>query len=122
MLEQLVLCLVLNARDSMPTGGRLLIRTSSLDFSEEESRRLLGSRPGSCVCLTVTDTGLGLSPDQISRVFEPFLTAKDVGRRSGLCLAMVYGIVKQHNGWVQVSSQPGQGSSFKVYLPSAEGS
>jgi signal transduction histidine kinase len=120
MLEQLVLNLLLNARDAMPAGGRLTIGACGLLFSEEEAGRAPDSRAGPCVCIHVTDTGAGVSPEQIPRIFEPFFTAKDLGRGAGLGLAAVYGIVKQHRGWTQVTSQPGQGVTFRIFLPQSE--
>ncbi|MDB6169163.1 MAG: sensor hybrid histidine kinase [Verrucomicrobia bacterium] len=116
MIEQVVMNLCVNARDAMPEGGRLLVDTEIVEFDAgivHETRR-----PGRFVCLSVADTGQGMEAATIKRIFEPFFTTKEVGKGTGLGLATVYGIVKQHGGWVEVASAIGQGSVFRVYLPS----
>jgi signal transduction histidine kinase/DNA-binding response OmpR family regulator len=117
MLEQIVLNLAINARDAMPNGGDLVIRTSLVEVGPGAESRHPEARPGRFVCLTVADTGCGMDPQTLSRLFEPFFTTKDVGKGTGMGLATVYGIVKQHQGWIEVESHPGQGSTFRVLLP-----
>ncbi len=116
-IEQVVMNLAINARDAMQHGGILTIRTENVVIDEASSRLIPYSRPGSFVCLTVEDTGEGMDKDVIQHIFEPFFTTKDVGKGTGLGLAVVYGIVKQHEGWINVQSEEGKGTSFKVYLP-----
>lgn len=117
MLEQIVLNLAINARDAMPHGGDLVIRTSLVEVGPGAENRHPEARPGRFVCLTVADTGCGMDARTLSRLFEPFFTTKDVGKGTGMGLATVYGIVKQHQGWIEVESQPGHGSTFRVLLP-----
>jgi PAS domain S-box-containing protein len=117
MIEQVVLNLALNSRDAMPRGGHLVIRTAIQDFDTALIARNPEARPGRFVCLSVADNGCGVSPQDIPRLFEPFFTTKEVGKGTGLGLATVYGIAKQHKGWVEVESEPGNGATFKVYLP-----
>jgi PAS domain S-box-containing protein len=120
MIEQVVLNLAVNSRDAMPRGGLLTIRISVVEVKEGERTE---EGAGRFVCLTVTDTGCGIPPENLPRIFEPFFTTKEVGKGTGLGLATVYGIVKQHQGWIEVESQPGNGATFRVYLPqAAEGS
>ncbi len=119
MLEQVLLNLAVNARDAMPKGGRLLLRTDLVMLTETECHGEPKRRAGQFVCLTATDSGCGIAPEILPRIFEPFFTTKDVGKGTGLGLATVYGIVKHHAGWIEVDSLPGQGTSFKIYLPSA---
>ena len=119
MLEQVVMNLAVNARDAMPKGGRLRITTSRAEFGEESVRQHPDARPGSFVCLTVADSGCGMDAKTLERIFEPFFTTKGVGKGTGLGLATVYGIVKQHEGWIEVSSAVGEGASFKIYFPAA---
>ena len=117
MLEQIVLNLAINARDAMPQGGDLVIRTALVEVGPGSEHRHPEARPGRFVCLTVADTGCGMDAQTLSRLFEPFFTTKDVGKGTGMGLATVYGIVKQHQGWIEVESHPGQGSTFRVLLP-----
>ena len=121
MLDQVVLNLVVNARDAMPEGGRLEIETHVCELDEPAARLMTDARPGEFVCLSVSDTGTGMSPAVRARIFEPFFTTKDVGRGTGLGLATVYGIVRQHQGWIEVHSETGRGSLFRVYLPYTSG-
>jgi signal transduction histidine kinase/ActR/RegA family two-component response regulator len=117
MLEQVVMNLCINARDAMTEGGRLTLATSLVEREAQSADPNSEVRTGSYVCLSVTDNGCGMDEKVLGRIFEPFYTTKEVGKGTGLGLAIVYGIVKQHQGWVEVESVGGQGSSFRVYLP-----
>lgn len=119
MIEQVVLNLTLNARDAMPRGGRLRIQTRHLVFDAASAGGKSGSGIGAHVCLSVTDTGCGIAPEVMPHIFEPFFTTKEIGKGSGLGLATVYGIVKQHQGWIHVDSKPGAGATFEIYLPAS---
>jgi signal transduction histidine kinase len=116
-MTQVLMNLCINARDAMPEGGRLTLETANRVLSEDDARDRLEARPGEFVCLSVEDTGHGIPADVLPRIFEPFYTTKPPGQGTGLGLALVFGIVKQHNGWVECSSQPGRGTRFEVYLP-----
>ena len=119
MVEQIVMNLAANSRDAMPKGGKLLITTSVAEIDAAYVRQHPEARVGGFVCLTVSDTGCGMDPQVLRRVFEPFFTTKEVGKGTGLGLATVYGVVKQHHGWIEVQSEIGVGTMFKVYLPVA---
>jgi len=120
MLDQLLMNLVVNARDAMPEGGRLVIETCEKDVSAAQAALMPDASTGCHVCLRVTDTGHGIAPELLDRIFEPFFTTKEPGKGTGLGLATVFGIVKQHGGWIAVASGVGQGTTFEVFLPAVE--
>jgi signal transduction histidine kinase/DNA-binding response OmpR family regulator len=121
MIEQIIMNIAVNARDAMPKGGQLVISTALVEVDESYvQRHPAEARPGQFVCLSIADTGCGMDNVTLSRMFEPFFTTKEFGKGTGLGLATVYGIVKQHKGWIEVQSQVGQGSTFKIYLPPSD--
>lgn len=117
MIEQILMNLAVNARDAMPDGGSLAVSIGAVEFAEQSCARDSEARPGSFVCLKVSDTGCGMDKATLSKIFEPFFTTKDIGKGTGLGLATVYGIVKQHQGWIDVHSEPRKGTTFSVYFP-----
>src|SRR5437867_2862519 len=119
MMEQILLNLAVNARDAMPRDGRLTIATAARKIAETEIQRNPEARAGWFVCLIVADSGAGIFPDILPRIFEPFFTIKEAGKGTGLGLATVYGIVKQHHGWIEVDSQVRHGTTFKVFFPAS---
>jgi len=122
MIDQVLMNLVVNARDAMPNGGNLFVETSVVEFDDPpSSSTLLQSRSGTFVCLSVSDTGCGISPEIKARIFEPFFTTKGVGEGTGLGLATVFGIVQQHQGWIDLYSEFGHGATFRIYLPQRTG-
>src|SRR5207244_3100354 len=106
-----------NSRDAMPKGGQLTLKISALQVGPAHLAQHSEARAGEFVCLAVSDTGCGIAAENLRRIFEPFFTTKEVGKGTGLGLATVYGIVKQHQGWIEVESQMGVGTTFNVYLP-----
>jgi two-component system cell cycle sensor histidine kinase/response regulator CckA len=121
-VEQVIMNLAVNARDSMPDGGRLTISTANARRGRDHAGSLHDLEAGEYVMLAVSDSGVGMSPEVLNRVFEPFFTTKELGKGTGLGLSTVYGIVKQSGGEVEVESSPGIGTTFRVYLPVAKGS
>lgn len=119
-IDQVLMNLATNARDAMPEGGALIIETELLKFDEDYVQRHAFAKPGRYMLVSVTDTGLGIDANHKGKIFEPFFTTKDTGKGTGLGLAMVYGIVKQHNGYINVYSEQGKGTTFKIYLPVIE--
>jgi PAS domain S-box-containing protein len=119
MMEQILVNLSVNARDAMPRGGTLSIATHFVEIDRGYVQRHPEAREGNFICLSVSDTGHGMDQMTLARIFEPFFTTKEIGKGTGLGLATVYGIVQQHQGWVEVESQVGQGTAFKVFLPIA---
>ncbi len=117
MIDQILLNLTVNARAAMPKGGKIVIETTAVDLGEMAASKEAQARPGAFACISVTDTGSGISPEIMSRIFEPFFTTKEVGKGTGLGLATVFGIVQQHKGWINVYSEVGRGTVFRVYLP-----
>ena len=119
-LESAILNLAINARDAMPDGGQLTVETSDAEIDERYVETRPDTRPGRYVVIAVSDTGVGMAPDLLEKVFDPFFTTKPIGQGTGLGLSMVYGFAKQSGGHVRIHSQPGQGTSVKIFLPLAE--
>jgi two-component system NtrC family sensor kinase len=120
-VEQILMNLATNARDAMPTGGKFTLRTENVELGPDDVARDPHIRPGPYVRLSVSDTGAGMSEEVRSRVFEPFFTTKPLGKGTGLGLAAVYGIVNQNGGYIWISSEPGAGTTFDIYLPRGHG-
>ncbi len=117
MMDQILLNFAVNSRDAMPKGGRLIIETSAVAIDPSTAAQQINARSGSFACLSVTDTGCGIPKEILPKIFEPFFTTKEAGKGTGLGLATVFGIVEQHNGWVNAYSETGRGTTFRVYLP-----
>ena len=120
MLEQILLNLSVNSRDAMPKGGQMGIRISICEVDEAHTQRIADARTGKFIRLSHTDTGEGIPPENMSRIFEPFFTTKELGKGTGLGLATVFGIVKQHEGWIEVESELGKGTTFHIYFPASD--
>lgn len=116
-IEQVLINLAENARDAMPNGGRLTIRSGTVEFDAEQIKAYDFEEPGMYAVISVTDSGIGMDKEKIDKIFEPFFTAEEVNKERGQSLAIVYGIVRQHNGHISISSEPGKGTTFRTYLP-----
>jgi PAS domain S-box-containing protein len=116
-IERVLINLCINARDAMPDGGELSLSTGNVTFSAEDADRTAQAKAGTFACLSVSDTGTGMAPEIRQHIFEPFFSTKAPGKGTGLGLSAIYGIVQEHRGWINVYSEPGHGSTFKIYLP-----
>jgi len=119
-MHDVIVSLALNAKDAMPNGGTLSFETASVEIDEDSARARQGFKPGRYALLAVTDSGCGMNQDTLAKIFEPFFTTKGLANRSGLGLAMVFGTIKQSDGFIYAASQPGQGTRFEMFLPLAE--
>lgn len=119
-ITQIIMNLAINARDAMPGGGQLTVATENITVDRQTAEAIPEATSGTFVCLSITDAGYGLSREVKDHLFEPFFTTKEVGKGTGLGLSVVYGIVKQSNGWIEVHSEKGTGSTFKIYLPASK--
>jgi len=120
MMEQILLNLSVNSRDAMPRGGLLTLRVSRREIDTAYTQRVVDARPGKYICLSHTDSGCGIPPENLVRIFEPFFTTKELGKGTGLGLATVFGIVKQHQGWIEVESELDRGTTFHIFLPASD--
>jgi CheY-like chemotaxis protein len=120
-VDQIIMNLALNSRDAMPDGGRLTLSSTAVEIDEAYRTRNQEAQLGRHVCLTVKDSGHGMDAATISRIFEPFFTTKEPGKGTGMGMATVYGVLKQHNGWIEVESAPGHGTVMRAYLPVSDG-
>jgi two-component system, cell cycle sensor histidine kinase and response regulator CckA len=119
-LEQILMNLAANARDAMPTGGTFIVRTRRVELSAEFARRQAGIAPGPYLLLTASDTGCGMDAETQARCFEPFFTTKAQGKGAGLGLSTAYGVLRQNGGHVRLETQPGRGTTFRIYLPAVQ--
>jgi two-component system cell cycle sensor histidine kinase/response regulator CckA len=119
-VEQVVLNLVVNARDAMPEGGRLVVKIDEFDLTEAAAAALPDAKAGHYARLSVVDTGVGMDQQTRARLFEPFFTTKEQGKGTGLGLSIVYGIVRQNGGYITVISEPRRGATFQIYFPAVE--
>ncbi len=117
-LDQVIMNLTINARDAMPDGGSLVIQTGNITIGTEDCRSFIDAVPGEYILITSSDTGTGMDKVTLLHIFEPFFTTKEVGKGTGLGLATIHGIIRQNNGFIDVTSNVGQGTKFKVYIPS----
>ena len=120
LLIQMIIDIVLNARDAMPRGGSLTMQTKNTIMDQSAIKHNPDKKEGEYVCLTLRDTGVGMDHETMQRIFDPFFTTKNVNEGSGLGLSSAYGIVKQHNGWIDVSSEPGKGTTLEIYFPAVK--
>src|ERR1041385_7776414 len=120
MIEQVVVNMVVNARDAMPRGGQLLVTTERIIFDDDYCRLHREARPGEFACLSIKDSGTGIAAAHLPHIFEPFFTTKEFGKGTGLGLATAYGIIQQHEGWIDVETEIGKGTTFKIFLPSTQ--
>ncbi len=118
-IEQVIMNLAVNARDAMPDGGKLTIKTENVSISGDDKITIPDAQPGHFVRISVEDTGCGILPEILPKIFEPFFSTKEKGKGTGLGLSVIYGIIKKHGGWVNVYSEPGHGTIFKIYLPAS---
>ena len=119
-VDQIIMNLVVNAKDAMPDGGKLIITTQNVILTQSDMAEHLDGSLGQFVCLEISDTGTGISRDIIPKIFDPFFTTKDLGRGTGLGLSVVYGIVKENSGWIELETEVGKGTIFKIYFPGIE--
>jgi PAS domain S-box-containing protein len=120
-IEQVIINMAVNARDAMPEGGRLIVKTKRVQLDDRACASIPEARPGSFACMSIEDTGVGIPKEAIDQIFEPFFSTKAPGKGTGLGLAVAYGIIRQHGGWVNVYSEPRHGTVFKIYIPASDG-